>query len=87
MLLVYVLEASRTSGDNNATIIVGDAMSGAAWVAASSLAYRFLSRQVLMLTEPGGSAVRVEVVNLGFVSVARPAHKLSAVRTSMLTEV
>ena len=30
---VYILEASRTSGDNSATIIVGDAMRGAAWVA------------------------------------------------------
>lgn len=29
----YSLEASRTSGDSSATIIVGDAIRGAAWVA------------------------------------------------------
>jgi hypothetical protein len=28
-----ILDASRTSGDSSATIIVGDAMSGIAWVA------------------------------------------------------
>jgi hypothetical protein len=28
-----ILDASRTSGDSSATIIVGDAMSGTAWVA------------------------------------------------------
>jgi hypothetical protein len=33
--LCYVLDASRTSGERRATIIVGDAMRGAACVAAS----------------------------------------------------
>jgi hypothetical protein len=68
VLLVYVLEASRTSGDNNATIIVGDAISGAAWVAASPLVKCDGSTRRLEHTEPCGSAVGVEVVNLCLVS-------------------
>lgn len=38
VLWLYVLDASRTSGESRATIIVGDAMRGAAWVATLMLA-------------------------------------------------
>lgn len=73
---IYVLEASRTSGDNNATIIVGDAIRGAAWVAVFVLASCTVSSwKDIELTQPCGSAVGVEVVDLILIISLRPLRK------------
>jgi hypothetical protein len=62
-LRVYILDASRTSGERRATIIVGDAMRGAAWVA-TPLLVMALEIELHRLTEPSSSAIAVEVVDL-----------------------
>lgn len=61
----YVLVASRTSGESNATIIVGEAMRGAAWVAGHVVrGCCVLERGQFRPTQPRGSSIAVEVVDL-----------------------
>jgi hypothetical protein len=59
----YVLDASRTSGDSRAAIIVGDAMRGSAWMAVFLLVWR-MCRWRLARTQPSCRSIAVEVVDL-----------------------
>lgn len=59
----YVLDASRTSGESRATIMVGDVMSGAACMAVFSLDMRG-DMQFDKHTAPSGSPIAVEVEDL-----------------------
>ena len=59
-----VLVASRTSGENSATIIVGLVIRGAACVALMILARDKQRPKELNLTQPSGSTVAVEIVDL-----------------------
>jgi hypothetical protein len=64
LLQVCVLVASRTSGESSATIIVGLVTRGAACVASMMLARDKQAPEELILTQPSGSTVAVEVVDL-----------------------
>lgn len=67
---VDILVASRTSGESSATIIVGLAMRGAACVALNTLVdSNYTMQEGGKFTQPSGSAVAVEVVNLLVISL------------------